>query len=107
MAKPKSHKLRMGVLSKLALVDDPANQHAEVTIAKRNTPVDPSARARFAGVMKRLLDAVAPPADVLKEAETYGGALAVNEMWEKNSALTGAISSILTDDALSDDEKRT
>lgn len=102
----------MKALDALSLVDNPANQHAAAVIAKRMKPAV-KLSDRLGAFAKRLLDKVAPPeqlaaelAGIVKDAETYEQALNDPEIWEKNSALTSSVSSILDDNDLTPDEKK-
>jgi hypothetical protein len=103
--------LQMRRMTKLALVDSPANQHAMTVIAKRQEPE--SFRARLSTLAKRMLDSVVPPEQVgtllslAKEAETYEEALNQPKVWEKFSALQTAVQGVMDDDGLGTDEKRT
>lgn len=103
-------RLTMKGLDELSLVDNPANQHAAVAIAKRMRGA-PKFADRLSALAKRFLNKVAPAEQVeleaiIKEAETYEDVLNRPEIWEKNSALGQVVSSIIDDDALSKDEKR-
>jgi hypothetical protein len=95
----KRTKLEMEKLGELSLVDNPGNQHAMAAIFKRMTGAKVTTRKAFAGVFKQFMNAVAPPELIAKEAQSYASTRAVSVLWDRHSALSSSISSILSDDS--------
>lgn len=102
----------MTQLGELSLVDNPANQHASMVIAKR-APAAGGFRDRLTTLGKRLLDAAIPPADIQaelaaigKDAESYEEALNRPKVWEKFSAIEEVIRTVMDDAELTVEAKR-